>query len=174
MKPIQLTLVCHGLTEAQRVGRFALDDEPLRDPADVPGRVFGAAHCLSAPERRARQTADGLSARVDEGLRDADFGNWKGMPLKRLDQQALQAWLSDPHATPHGGESIAALCLRVGHWMDTALGEGDWVGITHPFVIRAAMLHALGAPLEVFHRIDVSPLARVCFSRYGKWRMQVG
>ncbi|WP_367616826.1 hypothetical protein [Pseudomonas xanthosomatis] len=40
-------------------------------------------------------------------------------------------------------------------------------------MIRAAMLHALGAPLDCFHKIDVLPLARVCFSHYGQWRLQL-
>ncbi|MBI6898803.1 histidine phosphatase family protein [Pseudomonas putida] len=170
MKPIHLTLVCHARTEAQRVGRFALDDEPLRDPS---APLSTTARCLSAPELRARQTAEGLSATVDEGLRDCDLGEWKGLLLKQLDEDALQAWLSDPHATPHGGESIAALCERVATWMDSALLPGQWLAITHPFVIRAAMLHALAAPLASFHRIDVPPLAEVRFSHGGQWRLQL-
>ncbi|MDU9403249.1 histidine phosphatase family protein [Pseudomonas sp. zfem004] len=173
MKPIHLTLICHARTEAQRVGRFALDDEPLRDAPGPLGELSTTARYLSAPELRARQTAEGLAAMVDEGLRDCDLGSWKGMRLKQLDEKALQLWLSDPQAAPHGGESIAALCLRVAQWMDSALGEGEWIAITHPFVIRAAMLHALGAPLESFQRIDVPPLARVRFSRYGQWRLQL-
>lgn len=173
MKPTHLTLICHARTEAQRVGRFAPDDEPLLAPPALGAELHAAARCLCAPELRARQTAEGLPATVDEGLRDCDMGLWKGQALKQLDEAGLQAWLTDPQATPHGGESIAALYGRVGHWMDNALGEGDWLAITHPFVMRVAMLHALGAPLQVFHRIDVAPLARVRFSRYGQWRMQL-
>ncbi|WP_194789109.1 histidine phosphatase family protein [Pseudomonas sp. UFMG81] len=171
MKPTHLTLICHARTEAQRVGRFAQDDEPLRDPPSVLAQLSTTARCLTAPEHRTRQTAEGLAATVENGLRDCDLGSWKGMALKQLDEQQLQAWLSDPYATPHGGESIAALCQRVAHWMDSGLGEGEWVAITHPFVIRAAMLHGLGAPFEAFHRIDVPPLARVRLSHYGQWRV---
>ncbi|AZL72323.1 histidine phosphatase family protein [Pseudomonas oryziphila] len=173
MKPTHLTLICHARTEAQRVGRFALDDEPLLEAPGPLGELSTAARYLSAPELRARQTAEGLAATVDEGLRDCDLGSWKGMPLKQLDEQALQLWLIEPQAAPHGGESIAALCQRVAQWMDSALAEGEWIAITHPFVIRAAMLHALGAPLASFQRIDVPPLARVRFSHYGQWRLQL-
>ncbi|TFF41491.1 histidine phosphatase family protein [Pseudomonas sp. RIT623] len=174
MKPLHLTLICHARTEAQRVGRFALDDDQLREPPSLLTGLPTAARYLTAPELRTRQTAQGLNATVDEGLRDCALGTWKGRPLKQLDERELQAWLADPQATPHGGESIAALCQRVACWMDSALGEGEWVAVTHPFVIRAAMLHALGAPLESFQRIDVPPLARVCFSHYGQWRLQLG
>lgn len=173
MKPTHLTLICHARTDAQRVGRFAVDDEPLRDVPGPLAELSTTARYLTAPELRARQTAEGLDATVDEGLRDCDLGSWKGMPLKQLDEEALQLWLTDPQAAPHGGESIAALCERVAQWMDSALAEGEWIAITHPFVIRAAMVHALGAPLESFQRIDVQPLARVRFSRYGQWRLQL-
>ncbi|MEA3237783.1 histidine phosphatase family protein [Pseudomonas mosselii] len=174
MKPSHLTLICHARTEAQRLGRFAVDDESLRDPSSLSVDLPTTARYLTAPELRTRQTAEGLSATVDEGLRDCDFGSWKGLALKQLDEAAVKAWLSDPHAIPHGGESIAVLCERVATWMDTALAPGEWGAITHPFVIRAAMLHALGAPFESFHRIDVPPLARVCLSYYGQWRLQLG
>ncbi|QXI39248.1 histidine phosphatase family protein [Pseudomonas xantholysinigenes] len=170
MKPIHLTLVCHARTEAQRVGRFALDDEPASSSIEL----ATTARCLTAPELRARQTVEHLAATIDEGLRDCDLGTWKGRLLKQLDERELQAWLADPHATPHGGESIAALCQRVAGWMDSALGEGEWIAVTHPFVIRAAMLHALGAPLASFQRIDVLPLARVRLSHSGQWRLQLG
>ncbi|MDF9618589.1 histidine phosphatase family protein [Pseudomonas entomophila] len=173
MKSIHLTLICHARTEAQRVGRFALDDDPLRDPPSPPIELATTPRCLCAPELRARETAEGLAATIDEGLRDCDLGTWKGLPLKQLDERELQAWLADPHATPHGGEPIAALCQRVARWMDGALGEGEWIAVSHPFVIRAAMLHALSAPFESFHRIDVPPLARVRLSHYGQWRLQL-
>lgn len=178
MKPVQLTLICHGQTEAQRLGRFARDDEPLRErPAPISG-LSTAAHCLSAPELRALQTAEGLGvqATVDERLRDCDLGRWQGLALKQLqhdDLPGLQAWLADPHSAPHGGESVAAMCSRVAQWLDSGLAPGEWVVITHPFVIRAATLHALAAPLEAFQRIDVQPLAQVRLSHTTQWRLQL-
>jgi broad specificity phosphatase PhoE len=175
VKAIQLTLVCHGMTEAQRLGRFALDAEPLHEAVmPLPG-LSTRAQGLCAPELRTQATAQGLQlqASVDERLRDCDLGRWRGLALKQLPQAALQAWMSDPHAAPHGGESVAALCVRVAHWMDSALVPGEWIAVTHPMVMRAAMLHALGAALESFHRIDVRPLAQVRFSHYGQWRVQL-
>ncbi|QXH52342.1 histidine phosphatase family protein [Pseudomonas fakonensis] len=173
MPPIHLTLICHAQTDAQRLGRFAQADDPLRDTLPPLTGLSTTARTLTAPELRTRQTAEGLNASVDQALRDYDLGTWQGLALKHLDPALLQAWLADPHAAPHGGETIAALCQRVAHWMDSALTPGEWSAITHPFVIRAAMLHALGAPLECFHKIDVLPLARVCFSHYGQWRLQL-
>ena len=74
MKPSHLTLICHARTEAQRLGRFAVDDEPLRDPSSLSVDLPTTARYLTAPELRTRQTAEGLSATVDEGLRDCRRG----------------------------------------------------------------------------------------------------
>ncbi|MFC7642844.1 hypothetical protein ACFQX6_19370 [Streptosporangium lutulentum] len=41
-----------------------------------------------------------------------------------------------------------------------------------PPVIRAAVVHALGAPAAAFWRIDVAPLARVALTgRGGRWQL---
>ena len=130
---------------------------------------------LAAPELRARQTAEGLGwqSRVEDGLRDCDLGRWQGLTLKHLEDQepeALVHWLDNPHAAPHGGESIAQLCERVARWMEALSTPGRCQAVTHPMVIRAALLQVLGAPLEAFHRIDIPPLSTVQFSRYGRWR----
>ena len=66
----------------------------------------------------------------------------------------------DPDAAPHGGESLAAFCARIGRWLDEqAASEGRVAAVTHGEVIKAAVVHALGAPLPAFWRIDATPLA---------------
>jgi broad specificity phosphatase PhoE len=72
---------------------------------------------------------------------------------------AIAAWLTDAEAAPHGGESIADVCRRMGGWLDRkAAGGGRIVAITHAPVIRTAILYAIGAPLTSFWRLDVAPL----------------
>jgi broad specificity phosphatase PhoE len=72
---------------------------------------------------------------------------------------AAASWLADPDAAPHGGESLAALVRRVGGWMDSAGLSGHVLAVTHPAVIRAALVYALGAPTTCFWRIDIAPLS---------------
>lgn len=177
MKATHLTLLCHGQTEAQRVGRFHLADDPLL-LIPPPQTTPHATHLLTAPELRTRQTAEvfDLDAQTDNDLRDCDLGHWAGQSLKHLQQDdpaSLQRWLADPHATPHQGESIAQLCQRVAAWMDNLPAAGRWQAVTHPMVIRAALLHVLESPLDAFHRIDVLPLSEVQFSRHGQWRLRI-
>jgi broad specificity phosphatase PhoE len=68
--------------------------------------------------------------------------------------------MTDPEAAPHGGESVASFAARVGRWLDgqAQLG-GRAVAVTHGGVVKAAVVHALGAPLAGFWRIDATPLA---------------
>ncbi|MDU9389037.1 histidine phosphatase family protein [Pseudomonas sp. zfem002] len=177
MKHTHLTLICHARTDAQRIGRFHLGEDPVL-PLDPPTMGLDAARVLIAPELRTRQTAEalGLVGPLDSALRDCDFGRWQGLSIKQLEQQdpaGLGLWLGSPDAAPHGGESVSQLCARVAQWLSELPRQGEWRAVTHPMVIRAALLHVLEAPLESFHQIDVLPLSQVHFSHYGRWRLRI-
>ena len=143
-------------------------DEPLEETelAKVAGFGWNAPRTqqvLSGPERRAQQTAEalGLSAAVAAELRDCDYGRWNGVELAEVqvrEPEHVAAWLTDTAAAPHGGESIVNLIGRVGRWLDRQRDAGHTIAVTHPAVIRAAMVYALDAPLLSFWRIDVAPL----------------
>ena len=93
--------------------------------------------------------------------------------MQAAEPDAAAAWLSDPDARPHGGETLHELADRVGAWLDTqaALG-GRALVITHAPVVRAAVVHALGAPPAAFWRIDVPPLAITeLHGRGGRWTL---
>ncbi|MBF8756533.1 histidine phosphatase family protein [Pseudomonas guariconensis] len=178
MKATRLTLICHALTLAQKVGRFPSADEHILPMAEWPAPLAANTGVLAAPERRAHETCAGLSASavVEPALADCDLGAWQGLALKQLQAeqpQALAQWLQDPHCAPHGGESIAQLCQRVAAWLEAFDTPGDWLAVTHPLVMRAAMVHVLGCPLAAFALIDVPALSRVHLSRAGKWRLRL-
>lgn len=174
----RLTLLCHGtLVRRPEVGFPA--DGPV-DPAGLAAipAVGRFDRVLSAPERRAQQTAEaiGPDAIVEPALRDCDYGTWRGRSLGEIgagDPDGTAAWLADPSAAPHGGESIVDLIHRVGAWLDAGLKPGHTVGVTHPAVIRAVLVHALGAPPAAFWRIDVEPLS-IADLRHnaGRWTLR--
>ncbi len=195
------TWITHALTGAMQEARFAGPEEPLhpaglrharraarsRDPAQPdpappapPGPAWvSPAWCSPAwcsPAACARETAAalGLHATPDPALRDAGAGAWTGRDAAAIaaeDPGALAAWLRDPDAAPPGGDSARAVLARVAAWMD-ALGDGRLVVVTHAAVVRAAIVHALGATAECGLRIDLAPLSRTVLSRNGPWRMQ--
>ncbi len=176
----RLTLVSHARTAAVRSARFPAD-EGLAD--GEARRVSGAAAGLHAADRalcdaslRTRQTADalGLVATPDPALRDLDVGGWQGRALVEVPRTDLEAWVRDPSAAPHGGESVIDLIARVGDWLTCgASAPGRTIAVTHPAVIRAALVTVLRSPPEVFWRIDVPPLSATrLHGRDGVWTLR--
>ncbi len=95
-------------------------------------------------------------------LHDCDPGRWRCYPFSNVANAELQAialWMSDPEVAPHGGESVARLIHRVGRWLDGAELNAGVLAITHAAVIRAAIVHALGAAARCFGRIDAALLS---------------
>ena len=82
-----------------------------------------------------RLTALGFDAEVEMALSDCDYGRWRGLASKDVAEREpdeFAAWLGDPAAAPHGGESFAALIERVGAWLTQALArEGATLAVTH-------------------------------------------
>lgn len=160
---VRLTLVSHGMTDATAAGRFPTD-EPLnalgRRQAGARAGLGPFDDAVCGPEQRAVQTADllGAQARIDSGIADLDYGRWRGTELDGVGAAEMTVWLTDPTAAPHGGESVVALCRRVGAWLDAAARRrGRLLAVTHPAVVRAAILVVLNAPPKSFWRIDIEP-----------------
>jgi broad specificity phosphatase PhoE len=173
-----LTLICHASTDAVRRGAFP-SDEPLdrfgeRDCARAKTGLRRFDHAWVAPERRAQHTAQALDigATIAPALRDLDHGRWAGKALAEIEQDALAAWLGDAMPPPHGGETVQALLARVADWMESRLEAGHSVAITHPLVVRAAVVHALDAGIASLRRIDVAPLDTAVLSFSNRWRLR--
>jgi probable phosphomutase (TIGR03848 family) len=122
----------------------------------------------TSPIERTRETAEivarphGLDPVIEDGLIEVDYGTWSGRTLKSL--YRLKAWRT-VQITPSRmvfpeGESLAdaqrravATCERLAdrHRHDTiAL-------VSHSDVIQSILSHYLGQPLDLFHRIAISP-----------------
>jgi broad specificity phosphatase PhoE len=133
---------------------------------------------LTSPAAVARASAQaaGFDAAVCDALAEANFGAWQGKRLTDLAHEgpdtsaALAAWTRDPAARPPGGgESFEDVRARVGAWLDTLHAspepERSVIAFTHASVIRAAILHALGAPSASFRALDIAPLAVTALRR---------
>jgi probable phosphomutase (TIGR03848 family) len=165
---------------AERLGSWAQAKAASDGPATSPrARPLPARPVVSAvyasPLERTRETAApiarrfGLKVSVDRGLVECDFGEWTGAELKRLAK--LPEW-STVQRYPSGfrfpgGESfsgmrarmsdtVAALCRR--HPGETI------VAVSHADPIKATVSDALGAHLDLFQRIMVSPCSVTAIS----------
>ena len=179
----RLTLIRHAPSAATRRSAFPLDEPPdargLDEARGLASRLGRFDAAWSGPARRARQTAEalGLDPTVAPELDECDFGTWRGRTLAELhaeDPAAVAAWMEDPAAAPHGGESLLALLERVGGWLSARVGDGERVvAVTHAGVIRAAVVCALDAPPLAFWRLDVAPLSRtVLHAHDGRWTVR--
>jgi broad specificity phosphatase PhoE len=92
--------------------------------------------------------------------------------VEEREPEAVVAWRADPAGAPHGGESLVALLERVRGWLDALDGEGVRIAVTHPAVIRAAVVCGLEVPEEAFWTIDVAPTSVTELRRRGtRWRV---
>ncbi|MEU6525456.1 histidine phosphatase family protein [Streptomyces sp. NPDC046924] len=157
-----------GWSEVQRVA-----------PELLPLAAADLRYC--SPNPRSRATGDGLgyAPLVQLALRDCDMGRWRGLTLGEAmarEPEVVDAWLADPRATVHGGESLLDFITRVGGWLDTRPLEENFrvVAVAEPSVIRAALVYALKAPPATYWNIDVRALSRVSVTgRAGRWSLRI-
>ena len=175
----RLLLISHAATSATRRAGFPLDEsiEPTAEPklADLPR----ADRIWCGPERRTRETASafGLTPEVEGLLRDIDLGTWAGRNFEEMlteDPAAIAQWTSDTAAAPYGGESVEDLIVRVAPWLERQNREGGRIiALTHPAIIRAAIVLGLGVGPNSFWRIDIGPLTRVDLRGDGRrWNLR--
>lgn len=133
---------------------------------------------VSSPMLRTRQTAEtvalrlGLDLRIEEGLRELDFGDWEGLTFAEVQERYpddLNAWLASTKAKPTGGsESFATLTHRVGVARDKILARysGKTVlVVSHVSPIKTLVRLALGAPPDSVYRMELAA-ASVCAVQY--------
>ncbi len=173
---MRLIMLCAAAPPGLRRGIF-----PCDEPLDALGLNEIALRAPSLPSTEtvwtsptpcATQTASALGwhATAVEALRECSYGMWAGHKLRDIeaaDPQAYAAWLDDPAAAPHGGESIDALAARVKEWLDSwkPAGAMTALAVAPASAIRAALLHARGAASSSYKRIDIAPLTLTAFER---------
>jgi broad specificity phosphatase PhoE len=173
----RLLLVAHAPTAPTPALVFADAREPYTQAVRrLNGRV---ASWFSGPEKACQVTTACLGGEAEPipKLGECDFGTWTGRTLVDValqDHRALEIWLRDPHAAPHGGESLADMIKRVARVLDDhPWPQGRSVAVVTPLVARAAAVHALGAPPQVIFHIDLAPLGRLLISRSDQiWRLR--
>ncbi|WP_030991059.1 bifunctional RNase H/acid phosphatase [Streptomyces sp. NRRL S-1813] len=124
---------------------------------------------VSSPLRRCQETAGavaerlGLEVRIEEGLRETDFGAWEGLTFAEVRERHpddLDAWLGSAKVAPTGGgESFATVSRRVAVARDKLLARyaGKTVLlVTHVTPVKTLVRLALGAPPESLFRMELS------------------
>jgi probable phosphoglycerate mutase len=147
-------LNARGKMEAERLAE-RLESTPLR-------AVY------AGPLERAQETAWPLAERQRLEIRTApafdeiDFGEWTSLTLAELGPRAdWQLWNeARSRAEAPGGESMRAVQARVAQGLDRLeqAHPGEAVAIvSHGDVIKSALMHHLGIPLDFYMRLEIGP-----------------
>jgi broad specificity phosphatase PhoE len=175
-----LLLVRHGQTAANAQGLLlGRADPPLselgrRQAAALAAQLPGDARVVASPLRRTVETAEAFGRRVelDERWIELDYGALDGLPLADVPAELWAAWRADPAFAPDGGESLAAVGVRVRAACDALADEArkrDVVVVSHVSPIKAALAWALGTGDEVAWRtfVRVASITRVAVGPLG-------
>ena len=120
----------------------------------------------SSPLQRTRDSAEILSARLGvpieyrDDLIELDFGEWTGLTFDAVRKdERWHVWSTCRSiASVPGGESMRDLQERVVRalfQLRQAHREATALIVSHGDVIRAALLFALGMPLDFYWRIEI-------------------
>ncbi|MEU9879733.1 bifunctional RNase H/acid phosphatase [Streptomyces phaeochromogenes] len=189
--PTTFVLLRHGETPLTPQKRFsgsggsdpALSDTG-RDQADRVATALAARgtvqDVISSPLARCRETAAivaarlGLDVRIEDGLRETDFGAWEGLTFAEVRERYpddMSAWLSAPDAEPTGGgESFEAVAHRVAAARDQLLAAHTGrtvLLVSHVTPIKTLVRLALGAPPEALFRMELSAASLSVVAYYG-------
>jgi broad specificity phosphatase PhoE len=185
-RPTTTLLLRHGQTALSAERRFAgrgdipLTDLGLEQAAAAAARLAqrgGIDLVLTSPLRRAQQTAQavadaaGAPLAMAEDLAETDFGSWEGMTFAEVMSRwpdEIAAWMANADAAPPGGESFAAVAVRVNAALDRLLAthRGQTVVIvSHVTPIKTIVCRALLAPTAALFRIhlDVAALSEAAW-----------
>jgi probable phosphoglycerate mutase len=177
-----LVLVRHAATAhtAQRRFSGSTGSDPVlsgtgeRQAARLGARLSGRtgiAAVVTSPAARARRTAEvvaaacGLPVRVDDALREIDFGRWEGRTgaeVARDWPDELAAWRAGADIAVPGGETAAAVAARAAAARATAVRAhpgATVVLVSHLYPVRLSVLDALGVGPAAVQRMVLEPTA---------------
>ncbi|WP_207930359.1 bifunctional RNase H/acid phosphatase [Streptomyces hainanensis] len=175
-------LLRHGetpLTSEKRFSGSGGGDPELSDTgrrqAEAAARALadaGIEAVVSSPLARCRGTADivagalGLRVRIEDGIRETDFGAWEGLTFAEIQERHpadVAAWLRDPDAQPTGGgESFTAVARRSAVARDRIIARHAGrrvLVVSHVTPVKSLLRLALEAPPIAMFRLELSPAA---------------
>ena len=158
-----------GRLAAGRMTGIGLSPKGRAEAAAIAARLAGEKvdAIYASPLDRARETAEIIAGRLErpvvirEDVIEVDFGEWTGLTFDqvRSDKRWVPWQSCRSIAAIPGGESWRRVQERaVDALFDLrrAHPEGTVVVVSHGDVIRAALLFALGMPLDLYNRIEVA------------------
>jgi probable phosphoglycerate mutase len=189
-EPTTIVLLRHGITVHTVDRRFSgvggddpgLTDEgwqQARRAAEAIAADGDYAAIVSSPLRRTRETASavaeaiGLPVEIDDGFREAMFGEWDGFTVDEVQERwpgEFERWVGSLFdAVPPGGEPLTAVRDRVEKSLKrvVAAHPGEKVVVvSHVNPIKFAVRYCLDAPVDIVNRMLLAPASITTLSFY--------
>lgn len=159
-----------GRVLAGRMDGVGLSEEGRRQSVRLADRLQAKPlrALYSSPLQRARETAvplaerSGISADIEPALNELDFGAWTGREIASLCDDPL--WRSfnalRSRTRAPGGESMLEAQARIVAFLEDMHdrhADAPVAVVSHGDVLKAAVLHYLGMPLDSFLRFELEP-----------------
>jgi probable phosphomutase (TIGR03848 family) len=159
-----------GHTIVGRASGVRLSQEGQRQAERLASRLAASSigAIYSSPLERALDTAAAISASLGlvveaaEELNEIEFGEWTNRALPDLCE--VEDWrrfnlFRSSSVIPHGETmlEVQARMLRLIERLCVAHPGQAVALVSHGDVIKATLAHYLGVPLDLFHRIEISP-----------------
>lgn len=172
-----MLLVRHGVTATTgkvlpgRAAGLHLSEEGLRQAEATAARIATipkVAAVYASPLERAQETAEPiararrLKLRTEPGLLECDFGGWTGKRLAALAKKKEWAVVQSRPSSFRfpDGESLREMQARMTGTLDLlakAHAGKTIVVVSHADPIKAVVVEAMGAHLDSYQRIVISP-----------------
>ena len=125
---------------------------------------------ISSPLKRAMQTAAafGRPIEVDDRWLELSYGEYEGTPHADVPSEVWSRWRDDVHFIPAGGESLAALDVRVRAACDDLLARAsaaNIVVVSHVSPMKSAVAWSLGVGVDISFscHLDQAAVCRIAF-----------
>jgi probable phosphoglycerate mutase len=171
-----ILLIRHGHTDlvgntlAGRSPSVHLSRQGETEAADLARNLssVGIGLIFSSPLERTRETAErlasatGRSVRILEELNEVDYGDWTGREIRSLKDDPLWIRYNRYRSATRipGGEWFVEIQARVVKRLEelrAGYPEHILAVVTHGDVIRAAIAHYMGIPLDLITRLVIRP-----------------
>jgi probable phosphoglycerate mutase len=174
-----LILVRHGRTAANAAGLLqgrlnqdldAVGRRQAEVVADFIGSRCGVDTVISSPLKRAVETATafGKPIEIDDRWLEISYGEYEGVPYSDVPSEVWQRWRNDFGFVPAGGESLAALDVRVREACEDLTeraSRGNVVVVSHVSPMKSAVAWALDVDIGISWNchLDQASICRVQF-----------
>lgn len=180
-KPTRILLIRHGVNDYVKKGLLAGQTADVHLNTDGMAQARALAERLanekfapqiaalySSPLERCQETAQpvaerlGLELRTLEDVKETHCGDWTGQPLEELRKQEswAQVQIHPSGFRFPGGESMLEIQTRMVTALDKLQREhtGETIAVfSHSDPIKLALAFYIGAPLDLFQRLEISP-----------------